>query len=53
VVHNDQGRVERELVDLAERNPGGSYPNRIVRALHESQVDVDKRLCFLADDAAR
>ncbi|HEX6790660.1 MAG TPA: HD-GYP domain-containing protein [Candidatus Krumholzibacteria bacterium] len=44
--------VEREMIDLAERDPGGRYPRRIVRALHESQVDIDKRLCFLADAAA-
>jgi len=46
------GSVERDVIDLAERDPSGRYPRRIMRALHESQVDVDKRLCFLADAAA-
>jgi hypothetical protein len=53
VVRTDGNRMERDLIDLAERAPDGSYPQRIVRAIHESRVDVDKRLCFLADDAAR
>jgi HD-GYP domain-containing protein (c-di-GMP phosphodiesterase class II) len=52
VLYNNAGAMNRELIDLAERDPQGRYPRRIVRALHESQVDVDKRLCFLADAAA-
>jgi len=52
VLHNECGAVDREIIDLAERDPSGRYPRRIVRALHESQIDVDKRLCFLADSAA-
>ncbi len=48
----DRSEVERDIIDLAERDPSGRYPRRIMRALHESQVDVDKRLCFLADAAA-
>ena len=50
VLHSDT--MDREIFDLAERDPQGRYPRRILRALHESQVDVDKRLCFLADAAA-
>jgi hypothetical protein len=52
VLHGETGGVGREIIDLAERDPQGRYPRRILRALHESQVDVDKRLCFLADAAA-
>ncbi|HET6348258.1 MAG TPA: HD-GYP domain-containing protein [Candidatus Krumholzibacteria bacterium] len=52
VLRSDHGGMGREIIDLAERDPAGRYPRRIVRALHESQVDVDKRLCFLADAAA-
>ncbi len=52
VLHSDAGAMDRELIDLSERDPQGRYPRRITRALHESQVDVDKRLCFLADAAA-
>jgi HD-GYP domain-containing protein (c-di-GMP phosphodiesterase class II) len=52
VLHGEAGGVGREIIDLAERDPQGRYPRRIMRALHESQVDVDKRLCFLADAAA-
>jgi HD-GYP domain-containing protein (c-di-GMP phosphodiesterase class II) len=52
VLHGDAAGVEREIIDLAERDPNGRYPRRILHALHESQVDVDKRLCFLADAAA-
>ena len=52
VLHSDAGAMGRELIDLSERDPQGRYPRRILRALHESQVDVDKRLCFLADAAA-
>jgi hypothetical protein len=51
VLHSGDGGG-RELIDLAERDPQGRYPRRIVRALHETQVDIDKRLCFLADAAA-
>lgn len=53
VLRSDRGGVEREIIDLAERDPSGHYQRRIVRALHESQIDVDKRLCFLADPVAR
>lgn len=49
---SDRDAVERDTIDLAERDSTGRYPRRIARALHESQVDVDKRLCFLADPAA-
>lgn len=52
VLHGETGGFEREIIDLAERDPQGRYPRRIMRALHESKVDVDKRLCFLADAAA-
>jgi hypothetical protein len=52
VLRTHTDAVEREMIDLAERDPGGRYPRRILRALHESQVDIDKRLCFLADPAA-
>jgi hypothetical protein len=52
VMRSSPGGVEREIIDLAERDPAGRYPRRIMRALHESQVDIDKRLCFLADPAA-
>lgn len=52
VLRSDRPALEREMIDLAERDPGGRYPRRIIRAIHESQVDVDKRLCFLADAAA-
>jgi HD-GYP domain-containing protein (c-di-GMP phosphodiesterase class II) len=52
VLHADGGRVARETIDLAERDPVGGYSRTIVRALHESQVDVDKRLYFLADAQA-
>jgi len=52
VLHTDAGHVAREIVDLSERDPSGGYNRTIKRALHESQVDVDKRLCFLADAAA-
>jgi HD-GYP domain-containing protein (c-di-GMP phosphodiesterase class II) len=52
VLRDRGGGLERETLDLAERGPDGRYPRRIVRALHESQVDVDRRLCFLADPAA-
>jgi HD-GYP domain-containing protein (c-di-GMP phosphodiesterase class II) len=49
VLHSEGDQVRREIIDLAERTPAGSYPRTIKRALHESQVDIDKRLCFLAD----
>ena len=52
VLRSSEGAFDREMIDLAERDPGGRYPRRITRAIHESQVDVDKRLCFLADGAA-
>jgi hypothetical protein len=52
VLHDEAHGGGRELIDLAEPDPTGRYPRRIARALHESQVDVDKRLCFLADAAA-
>ena len=52
VLHTDAGAMTREIVDLSERDPSGGYNRTIKRALHESQVDVDKRLCFLADAAA-
>ena len=52
VLRGDRASVEREYIDLAERDPAGRYQRRIMRALHESQVDVDRRLCFLADPAA-
>jgi hypothetical protein len=52
VLRTAGGALEREIIDLAERDPHGKYPRRILRTLHESQVDVDKRLCFLADPAA-
>ena len=52
VLRSSEGAFDREMIDLAERDPGGRYPRRIMRAIHESQVDVDKRLCFLADGAA-
>jgi len=53
VLRDDKGSFKREVVDLAERDPDGSYPRTITRALHESRVDIDKRLCFLADAEAR
>jgi HD-GYP domain-containing protein (c-di-GMP phosphodiesterase class II) len=53
VLRSEGERVTREAVDLAERDPAGNYPRTIVRGLHESQIDVDKRLCFLADPEAR
>ena len=49
VIRTEGDAVRREIIDLAERTPGGNYPRTITRALHESQVDIDKRLCFLAD----
>jgi HD-GYP domain-containing protein (c-di-GMP phosphodiesterase class II) len=52
VLHTDGGGMTREIIDLSERDPGGSYIHTIARALHETQVDVDKRLCFLADAEA-
>jgi hypothetical protein len=52
ILRGDGGLVEREMIDLAERDPSGRYPRKIVRAIHESRIDVDKRLCFLADGAA-
>ena len=52
VLHSVRAGVEREIVDLAERDPGGRYLRRIVRARHETQIDIDKRLCFLADREA-
>jgi HD-GYP domain-containing protein (c-di-GMP phosphodiesterase class II) len=52
VLRGEPGKMTREIVDLAERDPDGSYPRTIVRALHESQIDIDKRLSFLADAEA-
>lgn len=49
VIRTEGESVRREFIDLAERTPGGNYPRTIKRALHESQVDIDRRLCFLAD----
>jgi hypothetical protein len=49
VVSSEGDNVRREIIDLAERTPAGTYDRTIKRALHESQVDIDKRLCFLAD----
>ncbi|MDH4037071.1 MAG: HD-GYP domain-containing protein [Candidatus Krumholzibacteria bacterium] len=49
VLRTEGGVMRREIIDLAERTPDGNYPRTIRRALHESQVDIDKRLCFLAD----
>jgi hypothetical protein len=51
VVSQDGDRASRDSIDLAERDPDGNYARTIVRALHESQVDVDRRLVFLADSA--
>jgi HD-GYP domain-containing protein (c-di-GMP phosphodiesterase class II) len=52
VLHTDGGSMTREIIDLSERDPEGAYIRTIKRALHETQVSVDKRLCFLADAAA-
>ncbi len=49
VIRTEGDKIRRETIDLAERTPDGSYPATIKRSLHESQVDIDKRLCFLAD----
>ncbi|HEX5131759.1 MAG TPA: HD-GYP domain-containing protein [Candidatus Krumholzibacteria bacterium] len=49
VVRNEGDRVRREIIDLTERAPDGSYVRTVTRSLHESQVDIDRRLCFLAD----
>ena len=49
VVRQEGDRAVRESIDLAERNPDGNYFRTIVRSLHESQVDLDRRLIFLAD----
>jgi hypothetical protein len=49
VIRNEGDAVRREIIDLAERTPDGNYPRTIKRAVHESQVEIDKRLCFLAD----
>ncbi len=48
-VRNEGDRAVREAIDLAERDPDGNYVRTITRALHESQVDIDRRLIFLAD----
>jgi hypothetical protein len=48
-VRTDGERAVREAFDLAERDPDGHYVRTIVRTLHESQVDIDRRLIFLAD----
>jgi HD-GYP domain-containing protein (c-di-GMP phosphodiesterase class II) len=53
VLRHDGGRVSREIIDLSERAPNGTHARTIVRSVHESQVDVDRRLCFLADAEAR
>ncbi len=53
IVRTEGDDVRRELIDLAERAPDGEYTRTIKRALHESQVDLDKRLCFLADSESR
>lgn len=52
VLHTEAGLAAREIVDLAERDSDGNYVRTITRALHETQVSVDKRLCFLADAEA-
>lgn len=49
IVSQDGDRAARESIDLAERDPDGNYVRTITRALHESQVDIDRRLVFLAD----
>jgi HD-GYP domain-containing protein (c-di-GMP phosphodiesterase class II) len=52
VVHQDGDRSQRETIDLAERDPDGQYIRTIRRAVHESQVDIDRRLVFLADSSS-
>lgn len=49
VIRTEGDQVRREIINLAERTPDGNYPGTIKRALHESQVELDKRLVFLAD----
>jgi putative nucleotidyltransferase with HDIG domain len=49
VVRMEGDAVRREMIDLAERAPDGCYVRTITRAIHESQIDLDKRLSFLAD----
>jgi HD-GYP domain-containing protein (c-di-GMP phosphodiesterase class II) len=49
IVRTDNATPTREMIDLSERNPDGNYVRTIKRALHESQIDIDRRLCFLAD----
>jgi len=52
MLHSEDASMLRVIVDLAERDPAGGYVRTIKRSLHESQVDIDKRLCFLADAQA-
>jgi HD-GYP domain-containing protein (c-di-GMP phosphodiesterase class II) len=52
IVSQDGDRAVREAIDLSERDPDGRYFRTIKRALHESQVDIDRRLVFLADPAS-
>jgi len=52
IVSQDGDRAVREAIDLSERDPDGRYFRTIKRALHESQVDIDRRLVFLADGAS-